>query len=319
MALLAMVVLPQVPVPSQLVTPAQPQTAQPEATVAPITPPPALGADRRRPANDAALPAELRTLAAAAPLVTTMALAGAQVQPRRDNDTGSGMLVSACLVLTAQHLLATTLPGATTSITLRFVGAGGTVKRQARLVAAGGQLGRQRSALLDDWALLQLAEPMVVPPLTLLPGACCARPRMAAASIGYPADHFRPDQPVPWIDPACMVVARMVIGMLAVDCQATSGNSGGPLLVKTAEGWRLAGIITRAPSAAAGGALAGKRSYAIPVEQFLARQIAEAGAATACQPATAAPPATSSPPPQKIPLASPPPLAMGALPRAVPR
>lgn len=250
---------------------------------------PGRSVDRRLVGTDALLPAGFSSLAAATPLVKM------QVAPSRGNrasravDFGSGVLVSPCLVLTARHLLGATVPLAgaqagSSNITLRFVGANGHFTRQAQLVSAGGQSGRHRSALLDDWALLFLREPVdTVPAIRLLSSDCCVLPRMMAATVGYPADRFDRADPKPWVDPDCLVVARLIIGILAANCQVTSGNSGGPLLVKIGSGWYLAGIVTRAPAATSGGALAGKRSYAIPVENYLIRQIWNTNLENSCK------------------------------------
>ncbi len=245
--------------------------------------------DRRRVGTDALLPSGLSSLAAATPLVKMQVALSQGNRASRAADFGSGVLVSPCLVLTARHLLGAAVPATgaqagTSSITLRFVGLDGNFTRQAKMVSAGGQSGRQRNPLLDDWALLFLSEPVErIEATQLLPSDCCVLSRMMAATVGYPADRFDRADPKPWVDPDCLVVARLIIGIVAANCQATSGNSGGPLLVKIGTSWHLAGVITRAPAAAAGGALAGKRSYAIPVEQYLIRQISATTLANPCK------------------------------------
>lgn len=107
-----------------------------------------------------------------------------------------------------------------------------------------------------DWALLQLDPAMPAVPtdrqLPFAPGF--ARNGTALAFGGYQAD--RPNQMV--ADLACQVMfyGRDPAGhvMLRHSCSATSGSSGGPLLVRLPDGnWTVAGVGSMALNTTVGG------------------------------------------------------------------
>lgn len=117
-----------------------------------------------------------------------------------------------------------------------------------------------------DWAVLTLAEPAPdsVPPLPVslappLPGT----PLMLG---GYSQDRAQ----ILMADSACHLLGESG-GLLVHDCDATRGTSGGPLLVRTADGteanggrWAVAGVGVAAGNASA------VRNFAVPSARFAA-------------------------------------------------
>jgi protease YdgD len=107
----------------------------------------------------------------------------------------------------------------------------------------------------SDWALLLLEPAETVPSdhvLPVAPGFARAGTRLAFG--GYQAD--RPNQLV--ADLTCQVLGygRAPTGqlMLRHSCNATSGSSGGPLLVRLPDGvWTVAGVGSMALNTDAGG------------------------------------------------------------------
>jgi protease YdgD len=112
---------------------------------------------------------------------------------------------------------------------------------------------------LTDWAVLDLERPLAGPKLRPLPFAGAAeRERVAQgaamARVGYGRD--RPHLPV--IVEPCHPLGVAEAGRLVLhDCDATFGDSGSPLLVRTDRGFALVGLQTmvlrtgRGPMAAA--------------------------------------------------------------------
>ena len=94
----------------------------------------------------------------------------------------------------------------------------------------------------DDWAVLELARPIVgVAPLSVFDsGLEEMRPgEVVLTRIGYSRD--RPHLPMRVRN--CHLLARAFGGILLVhDCDATYGDSGSPLLVRTPSGYRVLGV-----------------------------------------------------------------------------
>ncbi|MBL8557422.1 MAG: trypsin-like peptidase domain-containing protein [Hyphomonadaceae bacterium] len=211
------------------------------------------------------------------------------------DETGSGVLVDRCLVLTARHVLGPPPgPGEERRIEVtwrphlarRDAVSLGWTRRSARIVALGGGRGTRRTDLLDDWALIALDRPIKgIEPTPLDAHDCCAQSTTEPmALLGFPADHFERANPVPWVDPECRVSETLANGIVATSCQATSGNSGGPLLVLRAEGWRVAAVLTRANAPRIGGGVSGDENFAIPIDGFLRRVVARANLDASCGP-----------------------------------
>lgn len=115
-----------------------------------------------------------------------------------------------------------------------------------------------------DWAVLTLAEPAPqgTPPLPLSgEGLAAGTPVMLG---GYSQDRAQ----ILMADRACRVLA-VGAGLVAHDCDATRGTSGGPLLVRDGEGWAVAGV------GVAAGTGPERRNFAVPsarVAALLRRQ-----------------------------------------------
>ena len=101
----------------------------------------------------------------------------------------------------------------------------------------------------EDWAVLTLETPLPGPYLPLLDRP--PRPRTALMLGGYQAD--RPE--VIQADRECRLLDARA-GVLLHDCAGTRGSSGGPILVRTREGWAVAGVASRVARDVALGAAA---------------------------------------------------------------
>jgi protease YdgD len=99
---------------------------------------------------------------------------------------------------------------------------------------------------LTDWAVLTLERPLAGPALRPMPFAGAAdRARVAdgakLARIGYGRD--RPHLPV-LVEP-CRVLGVARAGRLLLnDCDATYGDSGSPILIRTGDGYALVAMET---------------------------------------------------------------------------
>lgn len=103
-----------------------------------------------------------------------------------------------------------------------------------------------------DVALLHLRQPVTqIPSIPLWEGdqAALQQSLMAAAhhitQAGYPSDQLE----TLLSHPDCRVMALNRLGMLEHQCDTLPGDSGSPLLLRTADGWRVAGIQSSAPDA----------------------------------------------------------------------
>lgn len=233
-------------------------------------------ADRRVPSGDAAVPAALAQAAQAVGFLDAGPPAPGSVP-----DGGTAILISDCLALTAGHVVEALAAGKqAVMLRLRFPSLAddkGALRSFAATVEARPS-GLWRDPVSDDWALLRLAEAPGLPPLEPAPASCCSWKTLPApaAVAGFPADRFDAAAPALWIDPACTIQRRLAIPVLATDCQATSGNSGGPVLVPSGTGWKLAAMLTRAPPPKRRGLKTGQTTYALVIEGRMAAAIRRA-------------------------------------------
>lgn len=209
-------------------------------------------------------------------------------------ETGSGVLVAPCILLTARHVLGTAPLDRNNnrSIQVTFLTPGQGVRRStvtlgAVVAAAGGGTARWTNrSVNEDWALLELSgvPPQVphVPPDRV--DCCSPQQALQVALAGFPADHYDPLEPEPWVDPDCRVTERLANRILTTSCIATSGNSGGPLFVESSNGWRVGGILTRASPPDSLGRATRADNFVLPLTGFLRRQIDTVWRASACAP-----------------------------------
>jgi protease YdgD len=153
----------------------------------------------------------------------------------------TGVLIAPAVVLTAAHCLYNRLTGAllqpvSLHVLFGYERAGYRWHRLVTRVTVGGGFdGAKRQAQASDWARLDLAEPVPVPPLPLFEGAAAAG--MQVALGGYNRDRAQ----LLLADTACHV--RQAGGAFVThDCAATYGTSGGPLLTRQGGGWAVLGI-----------------------------------------------------------------------------
>ncbi len=162
---------------------------------------------------------------------------GAAPDPRHASCTG--VLVAPDLVLTADHCL-TSGPDHRPADAARLTFRPGLGDPDRRYAARGAAviLPATPAAMGFGLAWLRLAAPVpadVAVPLPLFAGP---PPDRGLATVGYPRS--APGQPVVQTGCSLTVASGPIFGL---DCKAVSGFSGGPVLVQTDAGWRLAGIM----------------------------------------------------------------------------
>ena len=165
----------------------------------------------------------------------------------------TGAMVAPALVLTAAHCLkdaagTALLPPARIGVTL----AGRQARGDALRVGAGFDPARE-APWASDWALVSLDAPIgagrVLPLLRETPPA--------GSILALPG--FQRDDPgTLLVDPACRYLGlRRIEGegvMLAHDCAGTTGSSGGPLLLRGADGrFAIIGVQSKGILGRAGG------------------------------------------------------------------
>jgi len=147
----------------------------------------------------------------------------------------TGVMVAPTIVLTAAHCLKDEAGAALLPPTLIRVTLGGAEARGLALRVGFGFDPAREAPWASDWALVTLSAPLgagrVLPLLRETPPA-----RSILALPG-----FQRDAPgVLLVDPACRYLGlRRIEGegvMLAHDCAGTMGSSGGPLLLRDADG-----------------------------------------------------------------------------------
>jgi protease YdgD len=153
----------------------------------------------------------------------------------------TGVLVAPAAVLTAAHCLYNRRTGrlllpVSLHVLFGYQRAGYRWYRAVtRITVGAGFDGGNRRAQAADWARLDLAEPVPMPPLPMFDGA--ATVGMAVALGGYNRDRSQ----LLMADTACHVRAAGGV-FVTHDCAATHGTSGAPLLAKRGEGWAVVGI-----------------------------------------------------------------------------
>jgi V8-like Glu-specific endopeptidase len=232
--------------------------------------------DRRVRADAVPREALLYQAAQTVGLVVSVTTQGEDDRQRSVRDIGAGVLVSPCLLLTAQHVLGPPLrSGGSRQIEIRFpllVDSGdGSSFFGAEVAAEGGN-----GVPMQDWALIRLDRP--IPDVTALELADMRGRAFAGQHrlvlVGFPADRFDPIAPMAWVDPDCGRLNVLANGILSTRCQATLGNSGGPLLELGETGWRVTGVLTRAPEPYA--VRAGHPAYAVPIHGTMLNAIGAA-------------------------------------------
>lgn len=160
----------------------------------------------------------------------------------------TGVLIAADVVLTAAHCLYNPRTLALlqpVSLHVLFGFEGGRYRWHmlvGRYEVGRGFDGRQRGKAIEaDWVLLYLigAIPPAVRPLPV--ASTPPEPGSMVALAG-----FNKDEPLLLMgDLACRITGAVDIPngrLLAHDCSATQGTSGGPLLKKLGSGWEIIGI-----------------------------------------------------------------------------
>jgi protease YdgD len=165
----------------------------------------------------------------------------------------TGAMVAPALVLTAAHCLkdapgTALLPPARIRVTL-----GGAAARGVTLRVGAGFDPTREAPWASDWALVALNAPIgagrVLPLLRETPPA--------GSILALPG--FQRDDPgALLVDPACRYLGlRRIEGegvMLAHDCAGTTGSSGGPLLLRGADGrFAIIGVQSKGILGRAGG------------------------------------------------------------------
>lgn len=103
-----------------------------------------------------------------------------------------------------------------------------------------------------DVALLQLSQPVSqIAPIPLWEGDSSSlqqsltQAKQRVTQAGYPSDQLD----TLLSHPGCRVTSLNALGMLEHRCDTLPGDSGSPLLLQTAAGWRVVGVQSSAPDA----------------------------------------------------------------------
>lgn len=186
-------------------------------------------------------------------------------------ETASGNLCTATLIsprlaLTAGHCLLTPPGGKTDkAVALRFVSQKGSWRYEIRSIEGrvDPSLGRRLKADGDGWIVPPAAAPwdfgLVVlryPPSGITPLPLFAGDKAALTQAlkeagrkvtqsGYPEDHLE----TLFSHQDCIVTGWAQESVLSHQCDTLPGDSGSPLMLKTADGWQLIAVQSSAPAA----------------------------------------------------------------------
>nr|WP_315288950.1 serine protease [Serratia proteamaculans] len=186
-------------------------------------------------------------------------------------ETASGNLCTATLIsphlaLTAGHCVLAPPGQLDKAIALRFVSGNKTWKYQTDNIETlvDRKLGKKLKPDGDGWivppaaaaydfALIRLKDKKTLPikPLPLWQGDSKAltlalkQAKRLITQAGYPGDHLDDL----YSHQNCKVTGWAQQGVLSHQCDTLPGDSGSPLLLKTADGWRLIAIQSSAPAA----------------------------------------------------------------------
>lgn len=116
------------------------------------------------------------------------------------------------------------------------------IKVQLAPAIAMDEQGRPRD-LSTDWAILTLREPLF-PSDVLQPILPASRDEIAAIEPGTRLTRagYSQDRPHLPTSVTCKLLGRAGARLLRHDCDGTWGDSGSPILIETANGWRVLGL-----------------------------------------------------------------------------
>lgn len=186
-------------------------------------------------------------------------------------ETASGNLCTATLIsphlaLTAGHCALTPPGNLDKAVALRFIPGNGGWRYQIgnietlvdmslgkKLKADGDGWIVPPSAAASDFALIRLndKETLAIKPLPLWQGDSNAltqalkQANHLITQAGYPEDHLNNL----YSHQHCRITGWAQEGVLSHQCNTLPGDSGSPLLLETADGWRLIAIQSSAPAA----------------------------------------------------------------------
>ncbi|ATM78384.1 serine protease [Serratia fonticola] len=186
-------------------------------------------------------------------------------------ETASGNLCTATLIsphlaLTAGHCVLAPPGNLDKAVSLRFISGSKGWQYQTENIETlvDKSLGKKLKADGDGWivppaaaaydfALIRLKDnkPLAIKPLPLWQGdgkALTQTLKLAKRLVtqaGYPEDHLDDL----YSHQNCKVTGWAQQGVLSHQCDTLPGDSGSPLILKTAEGWRLIAIQSSAPAA----------------------------------------------------------------------
>lgn len=186
-------------------------------------------------------------------------------------ETASGNLCTATLIsprlaLTAGHCVLIPPGHLDKAVALRFIASGNSWTYQTESIETlvDKKLGKKlkadgegwiipKEAAAYDFALIHLKDqqPLAIKPLPLWRGnskglmRALKQEKRLVTQAGYPEDHIE----LLYAHQGCKVTGWAQPGVLSHQCDTLPGDSGSPLLLKTADGWRLIAIQSSAPAA----------------------------------------------------------------------
>ena len=158
----------------------------------------------------------------------------------RKREMCTGTLIAPDTVLTAAHCVSGTVGLGPTPEEFTFVA--GWLRGEAADSISGASVWVHPKAYVEgaldiryDIALLTLERESTVPPL---PVYTEPKPAPPYAVIGYSTR--RPHM----LGASFTCAGQIASGLLRLDCPVRPGNSGGPVLSRTPEGWAVAGVVS---------------------------------------------------------------------------